>query len=127
MANSVTTRQVQVELRFLGSGTVVFERGGFHGGVPAPETKGEVSFTLHHQTADEDGVMIPTTLASGLQQSFQLNIEGSSAGFAELGRYFLALSALDTVRDPDFHEHFDDVMSSDGHTVVDIIVRKGPQ
>jgi hypothetical protein len=127
MTNSVTTRKVQIELRFHGNGSVIFEHGGFHGGIPAPETLGELSFSLHRQMPDEDGVMIPIAPAPGVQESFQLNIAGSTAGYAELGRYFLALSSLDTARDPDFHEHFDDVISSDGQTVVDVIVRKRPQ
>jgi hypothetical protein len=124
----MTSKIIEIELRFDGDGTVrQIGRGGFSGRVSPPTPGQEIRYLLHRTIPDpEDGLLNPEPGEPGVEGTFQLNISGTAHGFRELGRYFLALAELDSSVDPGHHQHFDGVRSEDGRTVVDIIVRKGP-
>ena len=118
-------KTLQVELTFHGDGTVTERNGAFSGGVPAPKLDGNVSFIVHRELPDEDGIWNPVPGEDSVEGGFQLNIYGNSEGYRELGKYLLALAELDASADEDFHEHYDDLISLDGRTRLHIIVRKG--
>ena len=121
----MTSRKLELELRFDGDGVVQrVGATGFSGGVMEPAIDGRLSFTLHRQAPDEDGVLGPVPGELGVAGSFQLNLCGTSEGYMELGRFFLTLAVLDSSVDPGHHMHFDEVRSGDGQTSLDIIVRK---
>ena len=121
----IKTKTVQIELRFYGDGRVIqMKPGRFVGGVPDPKLGKNISFTLHRQIADEDGLMNPIDGEPAVEGSFQLNVSGNSKGFKELGKYLLALAELDTTEDEGFHEHLDRLVSEDGRTHLHVILRK---
>lgn len=121
----ITKKRMEVELKFTGSGNVEEKRPGyFVGGVPHPKLSGNIGFTVHRQIPDDDGVLNPVLDEGPFLGSIQLNLFGTSKGFRELGKYFLALSELNTKNDPCFHQHHDDLMSIDGLSHVHLIVHK---
>ena len=99
--------------------------GAFFGGVPNPKLNGHVSFIIHRELPDEDGIWNPVPGEDTVEGGFQVNIYGDSEGYGELGRYFLALAELDTSADEGFHEHLNSLVSSDGRTRLHLILRKG--
>ncbi len=121
----MSKRIVKLELRFEGDGTVRRTApGAFSGGVVVPETGGQIGFTLHRELSDDEGVSGPVPGELGIRGTFQLNLFGTTKGFRELGRYFLGLAELDSAADPDYHEHFDGLLSLDSQTMVNVVVRK---
>jgi hypothetical protein len=117
-------KTIQVELTFQGDGTVTKRNGAFSGGVPAPNLDGNVSFIIHREVPDEDGIWNPIADENTVEGGFQLSIYGNSEGYRELGKYLLALAELDTSADEGFHEHHDDLISLDARTRLHIILRK---
>ena len=121
----ITKKTIEVELRFYGNGRVVQKQPGhFVGGVPDPKIGNNVTFTVHRQVSDEDGLLNPVAGEETVQGSFQINLYGNSKGFRELGKYLLALAELDVTEDEGFHEHHDRLISSDGRTHLHLILRK---
>jgi hypothetical protein len=121
----IKTKTVQIELRFYGDGRVIqMKPGHFVGGLPDPKLGKNISFTVHKQIADEDGLMNPFADEPAVEGSFQINVSGNSKGYKELGRYLLALAELDTAEDEGFHEHHDRLVSEDGRTHLHVILRK---
>ncbi len=117
------TKSIKVTLHFDGDGRVYADGNAFSGGVVSPNLDGDLSFVMHPQVRDENGIYNPPYNASTVEGSFQINVYGNSDGFCEIGRYFLALAELDTSEDPGFHHHFDHLRSSDGRTHLHLIVR----
>jgi len=116
----IKTKTVQIELRFYGDGRVIqMKPGHFVGGLPDPKLGKSISFTVHRQIADEDGLMNPIADERAVEGSFQINVSGNSKGYKELGRYLLALAELDTAEDD--HDH---LVSKDGRTHLHVILRK---
>lgn len=121
----ITRKTVEVELRFQGNGRVVQRQPGhFVGGVPDPRIGKDLTFTVHRQVSDEDGLFNPVAGEEAMQGSLQINVYGNSKGYRELGKYLLALAELDTTEDEGFHEHHDELISSDGRTHLHVILRK---
>jgi hypothetical protein len=122
----ITKRTVEVELAFIGNGTVVEDvPNSFTGGVPDPVLSDKFSFNVLPEFEDDDGNFAPPVSgAVSYAGMLQVNLAGTSADFRELGRYFLSIAELDTRADPGFHEHHDDLVSEDGETRVSLIVRK---
>jgi hypothetical protein len=120
-----STKRIEVELAFLGTHAVVERpKGTFRGGVPDPSLTPSFGFNLHATHEDEEGVLSPQPGAGSVAATFQLNMWGTSTDFRELGRYLLAIAELDTTADPGFHQHHDELISDDGNTRIDLIVRK---
>lgn len=120
-----TKKTIQVELKFDGDGRVLEKRPGyFVGGVPAPKVGDELTFTVHREVPDEDGIMNPIPGEATVEAGFQINIYGTTKSYRELGKYFLALAELDTTQDVGFHKHHDGLKSSDGRTQLHLIFRK---
>ena len=118
-------KTVRIELRFIGNGKVVRRRTGqFSGGVKSPNVSKHLSYSIHREVLDEDGNMSPIIGEPPVEGAFQINIEGDSKGYQELGRYFLTLAELDTSVDQGFHDHHENVLSQDGRSRLHIIVRK---
>ena len=124
----ITKKTVEVELAFLGNGTVVEDpKASFSGGVPDPVLSKKFSFNVLPEFEDDEGNFAPPVEgAASYVGALQINLSGTSADFRELGRYFLSIAELDTRADPGFHEHHDDLVSDDGETRVSLIVRKIP-
>lgn len=121
----ITKRTIEVELKFNGDGRIVQKhRGHFFGGVPEPKLGKNISFTIHRQIPDEDGILNPVFGEETVKGSFQINVYGNSKGYRELGKYLLALAELDAREDESFHQHHDDLMSADDRTHLHIILRK---
>ena len=121
----ITRKAIDVELKFYGNGRVVRRQPGhFVGGVPAPKIGANISFTVHRQVPDEDGILNSVAGEEAVQGSFQINVYGNSRGYRELGTYLLALAELDTTEDEGFHDHHDELRSSDGRTHLHVILRK---
>ena len=118
-------KTIQVELTFHGECTVKERNGAFFGGVSDPELDGKLSFIVHRELPDEDGLWNPVPGEDTVEGGFQVNIYGDSEGYRELGKYFLALAELNTSADEGFHEHLDNLVSSDGRTRFHLILRKG--
>lgn len=119
-------KNVEVELNFHGDGYIrCIGQGSFSGGVANPQVKGELSFSVRRQVSDEDGILNPVEGEGTVEGSFQINLWGTSAGYRELGRYFIALAELDTSVNPGgYHDHFDELQSSDQRTHIHLITRK---
>jgi hypothetical protein len=118
-------RLTEVELTFIGDGRIVEQPPGvFHGGVPEPELGPQFGFNVLPMTVDETGMPNPEIGGGSYAGAMQINLWGTSADLRELGRYLLALAELDSSADPDFHQHSEDLISHDGRTRVDVIVRK---
>jgi hypothetical protein len=121
----ITKKRIEVELRFLGDGRVVKKSPGyFVGGVPDPKIGDNLTFTMHRERPDEDGMLNPVDGERTVEESFQINVVGNSRGYRELGKLLLALAELDTTQDPDFHQHHDEVVSADGRSHLHVIFRK---
>ncbi|CAA9352654.1 MAG: hypothetical protein AVDCRST_MAG40-2986 [uncultured Gemmatimonadaceae bacterium] len=120
-----TKKRVEVELRFLdGDAVVERPRGVFRGGVPDPELTEQFGFNVLPAREHDHGGFGPDLDAQSHSGAFQINLWGTAADYRELGRYLLAIAELDASADPDFHQHHDEVMSADGRTRLDLIVRK---
>ena len=123
--NAKTSKTISVELSYYGNGSIVAESQlAFSGGIVAPNIGRNLGFSVHREVVDENGILNPVLGEDTVLGAFQINLQGNSKGYRELGRYFLALAELDTAADPDFHEHHE-VVSSDKRTQLHIIMRKG--
>lgn len=121
----VTKKKLEVELQFFGNSNAIESfPGGYSGGVPSPRLGKNLTFLVHRQLPDEDGILNPVQNEGTVEGSFQINLYGNSQGYRELGTYLLALAELDTTADDGFHQHHDNVKSSDGRTHAHIILRK---
>jgi hypothetical protein len=121
----IIRKTIEVELKFYDNGRVIRKQPGhFAGGVPDPKIGNNITFTVHRQIPDEDGLLNPIVGEDTIQGSLQINIYGNSKGYRELGKYLLALAELDTTEDEGFHEHHDKLTSSDGRTHMHVILRK---
>jgi hypothetical protein len=118
-----TTKTVEVDLVFQGTGRVEKRGDHVYGGIVEPNLS-NVGFTVHRQEVDDSGILNPVDGEDTVVGSLQVNVYGTSAGYRELGRYFLALAELDTSADEDFHVHLDDLRSRDGRTHLHAILRK---
>ena len=120
-----TIRAATVDVQFLGDGRIVeLPNGGLFGGVVDPRLGPSFAFNVRREVRDEEGLWSPVLGEDTYEGSLQINISGTGDDYAELGRFFLGLAALDTTADPEFHQHFDDVVSIDGRTRLNIIVRR---
>ena len=123
--SKIFRKTVEIELKFYGNDRVIEKPPGrFIGGVPDPELGKNLSFTVHREMPDEDGLMNPISGEDSVAGGFQINVYGNSKGYRELGRYFLALAELDTAQDEGFHQHHDELLSSDERTQLHLIFRK---
>jgi hypothetical protein len=121
----ITRKTIEVELKFYGNGRVIQEKlGHFVGSVPAPKINNNVTFTVHRQVSDEDGILNPVAGEETVEGSFQINVYSNSKGYRELGKYLLALAELETTEDEGFHDHHDELTSSDGRTHLHMILWK---
>ena len=119
------TRAVTVDVRFLGDGRIVeLPRGGLFGGVEDPRLGRGFAFNVRREVPDDDGDLNPVVGEDTYEGALQINVHGTGDDYAELGRFFLGLAALDTTKDPGFHQHFDDLVSVDGRTRLHLIVRR---
>ena len=119
------TRPVTVDVRFVGDGRVVeTPRGGLFGGVADPDLGPGFAFNVRRAVLDETGVANPVAGEGTYAGALQINVIGSGDDYAELGRFFLGLAALDTNLDPEFHHHFENIVSVDDRTKLHIIVRR---
>jgi hypothetical protein len=92
-------------------------------GVPAPPRE-NVTFSVHQEVLDEDGIFNPVDGAGPFNGALQINIEADAQGWRELGRYLLGLAEYDVGGDPGFHQHHERLVSADGRTRLHVIVRK---
>jgi hypothetical protein len=120
----ITKKKVEVELSFVGNGSIVEDsKGWFSGGVLAPSFDENLNYNVWIETLDDEGVLNPIFEQGTAQGAFQINIWGNSEGYRELAKYLLAVAELDTGTDPSFHEHHH-IVSADGRTQLHIIIRK---
>ena len=120
----ITKRKVEIELSFIGNGSIIEKRKNvFSGGVVDPNIGDNLSCSVWAEVPDEEGVLNPNFEEGTYQGGLQINIWGNSEGYRELAKYLLAVAELDTGTDPSFHEHHH-VVSSDGRAQIHIIVRK---
>ena len=109
-------KRIEVEIELLGDGTVRQTRPGtFVGGVPDPDRAG-LTFSVYRERGDKRPVPFEGTL--------QLDIKGTPDGYRDAARYLLALAELDTMADPDFHDHQDGFVSEDGRATVNLVLRR---
>jgi hypothetical protein len=120
----ITTKKVEIEISYIGNGSIVEKRENvFSGGIVEPDIGENLNFNMWEEFPDEDGVPNPVFENGTYQGSIQVNIWGNSEGYRELARYLLAVAELDTGTDPSFHEHHQ-IVSADGRTQIHLIVRK---
>jgi hypothetical protein len=118
-------KTIEIDLEFFGDGSIQNKGdGAYFGGIVPPEIEDKINFSVYRQIEDELGILNPVDGEDTVESSFQINISGTSEGYRELGRYFLALAELDITEDPDFHEHLDDLLSSDDRTHLHLIMKK---
>jgi hypothetical protein len=105
-----------LELRYR-TGTSHPDEGHFAGGVEEPQHLDELAIGVSDREMFdfEKDIFVPTG-------DLQVQISGSRRAFYELGRYFVALSKLET-EDPDYHDHFDGLRLSDDTRGCELIVR----
>jgi hypothetical protein len=120
----VTKKTINVEVSFYGPGRIVqVGSGAFRGGVPEPNINDKLSFDVHREAVDENGIWNPIFGEDTVEGGFQINLWGTSDGYRELAKYLLAIAELDSSADPDFHEHHE-IISADGRTRLHVIIRK---
>ena len=118
-------RTVEVEIT-LPPGGRISEKSEKHfsGGVPFPHLRSKDLTFVAYPTTEAEGAHNHSDDAEPVDGAFQVAITGTSAGYRELARFLLALAELDTSADPAFHEHVDGIVSEDGRTRFDFIIRK---
>ena len=120
----ITKKKVDIEISFIGNGTIVEKRKNvFSGGIVEPNIGDNLKCSIWAEAPDEEGVLNPNFEEGTYQGALQINIWGNSEGYRELAKYLLAIAELDTRTDPSFHEHHN-IVSSDGRTQLHIIIRK---
>ena len=102
--------------------------GPFCGGVEAPDLS-VTSFLVFPTVrtvviSGEEAIWAPHLGGASLEGGLQVTVSGSSDGYRELGKFFLALAELDVGNDTGYHLHIDDLVSEDERTNVDVICRK---
>jgi hypothetical protein len=117
-------RKVAVEVTFLGDGSIKqVGDTAFSGGVPAPSLGNSLEFGIAKEFLGKDGLWNPRDGAATVKGGFQINVHGTSRGYRELGRYFLALAEIDSSVDEDYHEHVE-ILSRNKQARLHLIVRK---
>lgn len=120
-------RTIEVEVTLPPGGRIIEETPGhFSGGIAFPNLRSsDLSFEVFSE-GEEHGHHHPADDARSVEGAFQLTINGTSAGYRELAGFLLAIAELDTSADPSFHEHVEGIISTDGRTRFDFIIRKTP-
>jgi hypothetical protein len=114
-----------LDVAFIGGGKIVERpRGTFRGGVPDPEVGSQAGFNVLPISEADHGGLAPDLKGHSYEGALQVNLWGTATDFRELARYLLGIAELDTTADPQFHQHHDELMSSDGRTRIDLVVRK---
>jgi len=119
-------KKIEIEIEFDGSDKLVKKpRGWIEGGIKKPKINEHLDFTVYQTFLDEDDdIWNPGDSETSFEGGLQIIINGTSKGYKELGKYFIALSELDITADPDFHDHIDNLISYDGKTNIQLIFGK---
>lgn len=108
------TKTIQVDITYF-EGIQDEQNGIFEGG-PADPVLDDLFLDI---SEDEIFDFEQDTFVKNGQLKVQ--IAGSPATFAELGKYFLALAQYET-KDPHYHVHFDDIPNFDGTMLSNVII-----
>ncbi len=96
--------------------------GYFEEGVPNPRHLDELGVSVDAEEVFDE-------VADSFKQSgrLQVTFSGTRRAYAELGRYFLAMSEFQALN-PQYHDHLDRLAKVEGKREVELIVRlPGPQ
>jgi len=120
-----TTRKLTIEIAFIGDGRIVEKpKGTFLGGVSEPPLSSKFGFNVLPEWEDSESGSGPISGASSYEGTMQVNLWGTAGDYRELARHLLAIAELDSSADPNFHQHYDELRSDDGHTRLHLILRK---
>jgi hypothetical protein len=123
-----TTRDVTIDVAFIGDGRVVENpRGTFRGGVPDPKLSSKFGLNVLPEVDDSEGESGPVPGVGSYSGNLQVNLWGTAHDYRELARHLLAIAELDSSADPGFHQHYAELQSDDGHTRLHVILRKIPE
>jgi hypothetical protein len=123
----ITTRNVTIDVAFVGSGRIVENPPGtFRGGVPDATLSPKFGLNVLPEVDDSEGGYGPVPGGSSYSGSLQVNLWGTAHDYRELARHLLAIAELDSTADPGFHQHYDELRSDDGNTRLHVILRKIP-
>jgi hypothetical protein len=83
-----------------------------------------VNFLIVREYLGRSGLWNPRINGKSLKGGLQLNIFSDRKGYLELAEFIKKFAKLDTSHDPQYHEHFEDIMSVNGDLRLHIILRK---
>ncbi|RPF54155.1 Imm32 family immunity protein [Aquisalibacillus elongatus] len=111
------SKEVSLKLEFF-EGKQDEEKGIFEGGVKDPECLDEIGIdVIEGETFDLEK---DEFVSNG---KFEVHLKGSDRAFRELGKYLIAMTYYET-KDPNYHDHFDNLTTSSGDNHIDLIVYK---
>lgn len=114
--SDVTRTSAEIHLDYY-SGTDEPDRGIFVHRPVEPEDTAELVIGVY---IDDDSIGSPPELKG---KQIQIDFSGSARALESLGTYLIALARLES-RDPDPHEHFEDVQNAEGGNIHLIIRRR---
>lgn len=112
----VVKRKIDITLEYL-DGKQDTEKKIFSGGVKKGDEINNLTIDVcEDEVYDED---IDDFIKSG---KLQVIISGNDMCLEEFGKYLIALARYNT-NDPHYHDHFDDIKTSEGRSIA-VIIRK---
>jgi len=111
------SKEISLKLEFF-EGKQDEEKGIFEGGVKDPECLDEINIdVIEGETFDFEK---DEFVSNG---KLEVHLKGSEKAFRELGKYLIAMTYYDT-KDRDYHDHFDNLTTSNGESNIDLIIYK---
>ena len=83
-----------------------------------------VNFSMAREYLGRNGLWNPRDKTPPLKAAFQVNVFGSREHYFQLAEFFREFAERDTSTDGDYHEHFEDLMSTSGNVRLHVILRK---
>ena len=84
----------------------------------------EVTFTIDREYLERNGLWNPRDNAPPLKGGFQVNIFGRRKGYLQLAEFIRRFAERDTANDPNYHEHYEGIMTVGENVRLHIILRK---
>ncbi|MTH55354.1 hypothetical protein GKZ89_18325 [Bacillus mangrovi] len=111
------SKEISLKLEFL-EGKQNEEEGIFEGGVKDPECLSEITIDVFE--GESFDFEKDEFVSNG---KLELHLKGSEKAFRELGKYLIAVTYYET-KDSGYHDHFENLKTSDESNTIDLIVYK---
>ncbi len=95
------------------------EKNTYYGYVKEPKYTKELAIDVYN-----DGIFDPETETWEDNGKITVELSGTNRALKQLGIYLINLSMYKTP-DPDYHEHFDNLLTTEGESIINLIIHKG--